>query len=426
MQGADASVVRDNRRIIASRFGASVYMSRLLRFGLTLVLAGALAASVLPSAHAHTNDRQQQIEREKAELKQKIQQADRQAKTLSAQIAASDARKAALERDIASYTRQIAEDELRLEELEGALDAARGDLLSVEGSLAASLSRLDTMKINLDARVRDTYKSGPEGIFGWVLTSQNLRQFVSRVAYLRSVMEENRSRVDAVEKLSKQLAEARVRAVEHKDSIEIQKSEVETQRAHIEELRASLRGARLAVVAEISNRQGLLKKVEGDKAEYLRQVARLEAESKTITALLKARQRGQVFQAGSGTRLAWPTTGSVSSGFGYRTHPIFGDRRFHSGIDISAPSGQTVIASEAGEILFAGYRGGYGLSVIIDHGNALATLYAHMSSVTVSSGSRVGRGARVGAVGCSGYCTGPHLHFETRINGDPVDPMQFF
>ena len=98
----------------------------------------------------------------------------------------------------------------------------------------------------------------------------------------------------------------------------------------------------------------------------------------------------------------------------------------HSGIDISAPYGQAVVAAESGTVVFAGSRGGYGLTVIIDHGGALATLYAHLSSVGVGTGSTVSRGQRIGSVGCSGYCTGPHLHFETRVNGEPVDPMRFF
>jgi murein DD-endopeptidase MepM/ murein hydrolase activator NlpD len=155
-------------------------------------------------------------------------------------------------------------------------------------------------------------------------------------------------------------------------------------------------------------------------------MAQLEAESRSITRLLRSRQSGQVFQAGSGKKLAWPTTGRVTSGFGYRTHPIFGDVRFHFGIDIAAPTGQAVIASEAGEVIFVGVKSGYGLTVLIDHGNALATLYAHLSSTSVTTGSRIGRGTRVGGIGCTGYCTGPHVHYETRIKGDPVDPMQFF
>ena len=155
-------------------------------------------------------------------------------------------------------------------------------------------------------------------------------------------------------------------------------------------------------------------------------MALLETESRGIAALLRSIQKGQVYQAGSGKKLAWPTTGSVSSYFGYRTHPIFGDRRLHAGIDISAPAGQSVIAAESGKVVLAGYKGGYGLVVVIDHGNALATLYAHLSAVNVATGGTVGRASRVGSVGCSGYCTGPHLHFETRINGEPRDPMQFF
>jgi murein DD-endopeptidase MepM/ murein hydrolase activator NlpD len=115
--------------------------------------------------------------------------------------------------------------------------------------------------------------------------------------------------------------------------------------------------------------------------------------------------------------------GPVTSGYGWREHPVLGGRRFHTGIDIGASTGTLIAAAGDGTVVYAGMKAGYGNTVIIDHGGGIATLYAHQSKIAVDSGVPVTRGQRVGAVGCTGYCTGPHLHFEVRVNGDPVDPM---
>jgi murein DD-endopeptidase MepM/ murein hydrolase activator NlpD len=115
----------------------------------------------------------------------------------------------------------------------------------------------------------------------------------------------------------------------------------------------------------------------------------------------------------------------VVSGFGNRVHPVYGTVRFHSGIDINCANGAPVGAAAGGVVIQAGWNGGYGNSVVIDHGNGFATLYGHMSAVYVGVGSSVGQGANIGAVGSTGLSTGPHMHFEVRINGTAVDPMGY-
>lgn len=386
----------------------------------------ALLLVLLPgSALANHTDRHRQVEAEKAQLRAKIRQADLQAKTLTNQIAQSDKRRASLEREISSLNGQLAGAEQRLQQAELTLGEARDELLSFEDSLSLAVGRLDALKQRHELKAREIYKHGPGTYLELLVSSKSLHDLVARLVFVRNVFENDRDRLEAVEGLTQQLSDARGAAAQRKTDIEVQKSAIEAEKTNISSIRSSVSGKRQQVVGEISNRQQLLGEVKAERAEYLRQMAKLEAESRSITRLLKARQAGQVF-AGSGKRLAWPTTGRVTSGFGYRTHPIFGDRRFHTGIDIGAPTGQAIISAEPGEVVMVGVRSGYGLTVIVDHGGALATLYAHMSSTSVSVGQRVARGTRLGGIGCTGYCTGPHLHFETRVNGDPVDPMQFF
>ena len=120
-----------------------------------------------------------------------------------------------------------------------------------------------------------------------------------------------------------------------------------------------------------------------------------------------------------------PTGGSVGSGFGLRVHPIFGRTRMHSGVDIGATHGNPIWASKEGRVIFAGGKGGYGNTVIIQHEGNVATLYAHMSEFRSSEGDWVDRGEVIGLIGSTGWSTGPHLHFETRIDGVPKDPELF-
>jgi murein DD-endopeptidase MepM/ murein hydrolase activator NlpD len=127
--------------------------------------------------------------------------------------------------------------------------------------------------------------------------------------------------------------------------------------------------------------------------------------------------------------MLWPADGPLTSRYGWRTHPIYGDQRFHAGIDIGAGYGTPVIAAESGTVVFAGEASGYGTLVLISHGTEngkdLATGYAHMSALLVTEGQRITRGQQVGRVGNEGNSTGPHLHFEVRLDGDPVDPLGY-
>ena len=121
----------------------------------------------------------------------------------------------------------------------------------------------------------------------------------------------------------------------------------------------------------------------------------------------------------------WPLIGRLSSGFGPRIHPIFGTRRQHTGIDVGGTSGEPIYAAKGGTVLSAGWRGGYGNAVVIDHGDGFSTLYAHQSKMAVQTGDVVARGDVIGFVGNTGWSTAPHLHFELRLNGEPIDPLPY-
>jgi murein DD-endopeptidase MepM/ murein hydrolase activator NlpD len=158
--------------------------------------------------------------------------------------------------------------------------------------------------------------------------------------------------------------------------------------------------------------------VRQSKAEYLHEVAGIQAANAQVTATIQSAGSSSYDSTPSSSGLIWPVNGPVVSGFGLRWG------RMHTGIDIGVGYGTPIHAAASGTVIFAGWMGGYGNFVIVDHGGGLSTAYAHQSSIAVGGGA-VSQGQVLGYVGCTGHCFGPHLHFEVRINGSPVDPLGY-
>ncbi|NLW65705.1 MAG: M23 family metallopeptidase, partial [Clostridiales bacterium] len=189
---------------------------------------------------------------------------------------------------------------------------------------------------------------------------------------------------------------------------------------------------------QITAAEGVIKQLEADIERYKVEYETNEAQEQAIRNQIgqleaqlaqQSANNGTTPTPGTGAYM-WPvagtSTGNVSSYFGYRTHPIFGDQRFHSGVDISAGSGTTIMAADSGTVLSATYHYSYGNYVVISHGSGSSTLYAHMSSIAVSAGQSVSKGQTIGYVGSTGCSTGPHCHFEIRVGGSLVDPLSYF
>ena len=182
---------------------------------------------------------------------------------------------------------------------------------------------------------------------------------------------------------------------------------------------------RAAARSEEDRQQDLLKEVQDKKSDFQSQLNALQVESGAVGEFLRQVQAGQKLAPRKKRTFKAPVAGPVSSGFGPRVHPILGDVRMHTGVDYAVGTGFPIRSAGPGIVVWAGPRGGYGNAVIIDHRNGLATLYAHQSRVNVTPGQKVTAGQVVGFVGQTGMATGPHLHFEVRELGAPVDPMLY-
>lgn len=267
------------------------------------------------------------------------------------------------------------------------------------------------------ARLRFLQRQRVTG-FGWdiLLKSQNLNEFIDQ-----------RRRVKLVYQADQQsLLSLKSQA----DHINQQKKEIEQQKNQIALLTQQLLAQKAQFEAQLSSQQELVKRLNSDRLALEAAQEQLEADSKAIGILIqrivaagKARLRTPVI-LGTG-QLTYPSDASITSSFGWRRHPILGYSRFHSGIDFGASYGSTIRAADRGTVIFAGWYGGYGYTVVIDHGGSISTLYGHSSKLYVSEGQSVQRGQAIAAVGSTGLSTGPHLHFEVRKDGAPVDPSSY-
>ncbi|MCL2577455.1 MAG: peptidoglycan DD-metalloendopeptidase family protein [Defluviitaleaceae bacterium] len=314
----------------------------------------------------------------------------------------------------------LLETEIRIEETDEAIEAARAEY--------------DLQFEVLRTRVRVIHEQGSFGFMDVLFQAESISDFLTRWEYIRAVAEFDRDlleRLDAAEK--EELA--------HRDDLARWQSRIEDLQAQYRRLHEDLeylmeeRAEWFARLAEDEEKLAQLLAI----AEYEQRMA--ESAFSVIQAQLRreedavARQRAAAAHSASLAELnnfdgqfAWPipTHSRISSPFGMRMHPILRRNQHHAGIDVGAPTGTRLIAAAEGIVRFAGWSGGYGNTVIIDHGNNYSTLYAHNSRNRVTTGQRVSRGDHIADVGSTGMSTGPHLHFEIRVNNSAVDPMRYF
>lgn len=288
-----------------------------------------------------------------------------------------------------------------------------------------------TLKLHDDLlkhRLVDIYEHGDMGYLSVMLASRSFSDFVERWEDLRLLIAANqravRERKSAEQKVSS--AQANLESTQ----AALQSQEQEQQRAH----------SQLASLAD--ERRNLVAIADEQRRHVAAEVAEIEdlsaTEEANLEALIRERQAELEAQREAARRaagiigkesapgvLTWPVSGTITSPFGYRRSPFGGGMEFHQGLDIAAPMGTTVTAASGGTIISAGWYGGYGNYILIDHGGGMATGYGHLSQIFVSAGQQIQKGQAIGAVGSTGMSTGPHLHFEVRVNGKPTDPAAY-
>ena len=251
-----------------------------------------------------------------------------------------------------------------------------------------------------------------------LLSTQSLSDFLDQVDFVRDLGQQ-----DA--RITTQVSSAKVRMHDAREKTRVTRNQVATVTRTIAVRTAQVRSEKERLLvsekglsAAKGHKKQQLASVQESKAEYLNEVAGLQASYGAVSAQIQASGSSSYDSTPSSSGLIWPVNGPVVSPFGMRWG------RLHAGIDIAVGYGTPIHAAASGTVIFSGWMGGYGNFVIIDHGGGLATAYGHQSSIAVGGGS-VTQGQVIGYVGCTGHCFGPHLHFEVRINGTPVDPLGY-
>lgn len=394
---------------------------------LALAVALALVAPPLGAGAASEAERQREIQEEISRLRDELDEVAAEEGEVLAELRVTQRRKAQEEARLAELDHQMTSALAELEVAQSKLDTAIVAELEAKRRLEQVQHQLDDARTRLKEQAVSSfmrYGSGAEQLdiilrAGSISELHDATAFVDALAERQArIVEEFAALEDDTEALEADAERARAAAASVKD-------EVELRTTALEQARAAQAASTSAVSEEASREQTLLESLRGQRAQYERRIREQQAASDAIADLLRRRGGTGPRISGKGSLSAPLADPTITSTFGYRVHPIFGDRRLHTGLDFRAPTGMPLLAAAPGEVIFAGWRSGYGNTTIVDHGGGLATLYAHQSSIGVSEGDVVLRSEKIGAAGSTGFATGPHLHFEVRINGTPVDPLPY-
>ncbi|MDH3498861.1 MAG: peptidoglycan DD-metalloendopeptidase family protein [Acidimicrobiia bacterium] len=386
-----------------------------------LTLATLLAAGGAADAQSE-EDRLDQIEAEIASLERQIASAESSRQETATLLQETHAR-------LDEVRAQLTQAQGALDSILAAIDVQEAAIAELErqiGVLEAALAQTQleqlTTRQQLRDRAVDLYMNGSYSVGRVVFAVSDATNASVGVAYAENLLDNTSFLLRSLEALENQEQAQRAGLRDRRSEEQVALGVLEDDRREAEEHRAAVDAIRAEVADELASHEALLASINSEIAQLDGHIGSLAAEAAQIEAEIAARQQ----QGGTNPGLlAWPVPGPITSPFGYRIHPITGTSRLHAGIDLNGSSGQSIRAAGGGTVILAEWYGGYGNTVVIDHGGGLSTLYAHQSGLNVSRGSTVSAGDVVGFVGSTGFSTGSHLHFETREFGTPVDPMRY-
>jgi murein DD-endopeptidase MepM/ murein hydrolase activator NlpD len=396
--------VRDLRRLPLLAFA--------LALGVAFGVPSALGGSIW--------EQQQSLDQKISGLQSEISQAKHKEGVLTSQISTASSQISALQGDIGALTAKVAA-------LESDLAAHRARLERLKERYEQQTERYNLLRRDhrialdrLEARLVELYETADTSELDVLFQANSLSDVIEQIDYFHTIGDADKQLADHLQVLSNQMRVARMITAATKsdvsDATAVLARETERQRA----ARDALVVRQNALAAARANQRSLLVTVRSTREKDEEDLAQMQTASAAIAAKIHAHQSSSG-SSGNGTSssgLIWPVNGPITSGFGWRWG------RMHEGIDIGVPCGTPIHAAASGTVIYSGWMDGYGNFVVIDHGNGLATAYAHQSAIYVSGGS-VSQGQAIGAVGSTGNSTGCHLHFEVRINGSPVDPLGY-
>lgn len=366
---------------------------------LVLILTQALPVGVLGATEAELK----KIQQEQKKIKDQLNQVNKNKKL-------NESKQKNIVKTINSIEGQIDSLEGQVENLGRDITQAERDIETKGIELKIAENNIVNKKDTLNARLRVMYKTGTIGYIEVLLGSNDFGDLMTRIDAVRKIFQHDTGMVRFL--------------IDQRNIIDTSRKELEVYRNRLKQKVNEKEAAQANLNIKMSELGVAKQKLAADHKALEAQEDALQAEADKITKILASMKVTQKYVGGV---MSWPVPASsrITSSFGYRIHPILKTKKLHTGIDIGVPSNNSVIAAQSGTVIHSGWLGGYGKTLIIDHGGGIATLYAHNNSLLVGVGSGVSRGQAIAKSGSTGLSTGPHVHFEVRVNGQYVDPMKY-
>ena len=388
-------------------------MTRRLVIGVLALLAAATPALAdvvekkqsIDAKIAALQDRVQTTKNREAALQQEIDAVSGNIRSLEQQVGVVSERLAPLERELELR-------ELKLNRLNALFQLQTERLEFLQEQHRIALDRLNR-------RLVATYESDAPDELSFLLASRSFSDLIDGLDYVRLVVRRDRQIISEVDASKREVAVARWQTRLSRRSVRRQAEIVAVRVRQVRVLRDELVANKGKLESAREQKKVSLDSLTAQERADAEEIDGLQAVSADLAAKIRAAQAHSTVQHVSGAGLIWPVNAPITSPFGWRWG------RMHEGIDLGAAYGSPIAAAAAGVVIYAGWEGGYGNLVVIDHGGGLATAYGHQSRIAVSVGQSVSQGETIGYVGSTGHSTGPHLHFEVRVNGQAVDPLGY-
>ncbi|MFN2466801.1 MAG: murein hydrolase activator EnvC [Gaiellaceae bacterium] len=389
-----------------------------------LLVAVCLLAVAAPAAGINPYDRKQAVDEELSQLREKIAAIQGREDELRAEISAVTSEIRVLERRIGRVEERLEPLQRDLELHQRRLEAL-GELFRLQSQRLRFLRREYAAAVeHLNRRLVALYETDAPGTLEVILSARSFTEILDQLDFVKLVAEQDRRIAREVERAKTDTRRARARTKATRRRVATVTRVIEARAAQVRDVRDRLAASHSELDEARSEKRVSLDTLSAEEREAAEEAEALAKVSSQLAAKILAAQTGRTVAAAppsavSSAGLIWPVSAPLTSPFGWRWG------RMHEGIDLGAGYGTPIRAASSGTVIHAGWLGGYGNLVIIDHGGSISTAYGHQSSIAVGTGQSVSQGQVIGYVGSTGHSTGPHLHFEVRVNGGAVDPLGY-